>query len=182
MPDPEPRARLAHVALQVRDLPRMQRFYAEVLGLRVSDQGFAKGPGCEMVFMSADEAAHHQIVLMSGAPEQAGPSRVNHMAFKLGSLAGLRALRDRALALGATNLRPMDHGNAWSVYLTDPEGNTLEAFLDTPFHVPQPHGRRLDLDRPDAEILAETERACREDPGFLPRARWEEEHTTRLKT
>lgn len=168
----EPRARLSHVALQVRDLPKMQLFYTEVLGLRISDQGFAKGPGYDMVFMSADETAHHQIVLMSGASEGTGLSRVNHMAFKVGSLPALRVLRDRALALGATGVRPMDHGNAWSVYFADPEGNTLEAFLDTPFYVPQPHGRRLDLDQPDTEIVAETERACREDPGFLPRARW----------
>jgi catechol 2,3-dioxygenase len=179
---PEFRARLSHVALHVRDLPKMQRFYTEVLGLQVSDQGVARGAGCEMVFMSGSEAAHHQIVLMSGAPETSAPSRVNHMAFTVDSLAALRAVRDRALALGATGMRPLDHGNAWSVYFVDPEGNPLEALLDTPFHVPQPHGRALDLDQPDAAIVAETERACRQEPGFLPRAHWEEHHATRLKT
>ncbi|MBV1799807.1 VOC family protein [Siccirubricoccus sp. G192] len=179
---PDFHARLSHVALQVQDLPRMQRFYAEVLGLEVSDQGTARDLGCEMVFMSGSAAAHHQLVLMSGAPGQRAPSRVNHLAFAVDSLAALRAIRDHALALGATGMRQIDHGNAWSVYFADPEGNPLEAFLDTPFHVPQPHGRAFDLDQPDAVIIAETERACRQDPGFLPRTRWAEQHAARLGT
>jgi catechol 2,3-dioxygenase len=43
----------------------------------------------------------------------------------------------------------------------------VEAYLDTPFHVPQPHGEPLDLTRSDEEILRETEAACRADPGFM---------------
>jgi catechol 2,3-dioxygenase len=178
---PDFRARLSHVALHVRDLPLMQRFYAEVLGLEVSDRGVNR-LGFEMVFMSGSEAAHHQIVLMSGAPETTAPSRVNHMAFMVGSLAALRAVRDRALAMGATGMRPSNHGNAWSVYFADPEGNPIEAFLDTPFHVPQPHGRALDLDQPDEAIIAETERDFGQDPGFMPRSRWAEQHAARIKT
>ena len=51
----------------------------------------------------------------------------------------------RALDNGATDMRVTSHGNAWSCYFKDPEGNTVEAYLDTPFHVPQPHGEPLDL-------------------------------------
>ena len=36
-------------------------------------------------------------------------------------------------------------GDAWSVYSADPEGNGLEAYVDSPWHVAQPHGRPLDL-------------------------------------
>jgi catechol 2,3-dioxygenase len=64
-------------------------------------------------------------------------------------------------------MRVVSHGNAWSCYFKDPEGNTLEAYLDTPFHVPQPHGVALDLSKSDEEILAETEAHCRADPGFM---------------
>ena len=92
------------------------------------------------------------------------------------SLADLREVHRRALALGATEMRPVSHGNAWSIYFKDPEGNTVEAYLDTPFHVPQPHGKPLDLSKSDEEILRETEAACRKDPGFMPMtvssARW----------
>ena len=73
------------------------------------------------------------------------------------SLADLREVHKRALSLGATEMRPVSHGNAWSIYFKDPEGNTVEAYLDTPFHVPQPHGKPLDLAKSDEQILRETE-------------------------
>jgi catechol 2,3-dioxygenase len=66
-------------------------------------------------------------------------------------------------------MRTVSHGNAWSIYFLDPEGNRLEAYLHTPFYVPQPHGEPLDLAKSDAAILQETEAACAKDPGFMPR-------------
>jgi catechol 2,3-dioxygenase len=83
------------------------------------------------------------------------------------SLADLRVVHRLALDNGATEMRVISHGNAWSCYFKDPEGNTVEAYLDTPFHVPQPHGEKLDLEKSDAAILQETEAACRADPGFM---------------
>ena len=43
---------------------------------------------------------------------------------------------------------------------------------DTPWYVKQPHGDPLDLDRPDDEIWAETERIAKADPTFMPQAEW----------
>jgi catechol 2,3-dioxygenase len=108
--------------------------------------------------------------MVSGRPDTDGYNPINQISFTVGSLAELREVRDRALARGATALRQTSHGNAWSIYFRDPEGNTLEAYLDTPFHVPQPRGDALDLDQSDVEIIAATEAACRADPGFRPRA------------
>ncbi len=163
------RARLTHMGLYVRDLEAMTRFYADVLGLMVSDRGPGRTPGTEMAFMTADPECHHQVVMISGRPDIDGYNPINQISFHVGSLSELRQVRDRALSRGATALRQTSHGNAWSIYFRDPEGNTLEAYLDTPFHVPQPHGEALDLDQPDAAILAATEAACRADPGFRPR-------------
>ena len=39
----------------------------------------------------------------------------------------------------------MDHGNAWSLYFRDPEGNRLEVFCDTQWYVEQPCLEDLDL-------------------------------------
>ena len=167
---PALRARLTHMGLYVRDLEAMTRFYAEVLGLVVADRGPGRAPGTEMAFMTADPECHHQVVMISGRPDIDGYNPINQISFTVGSLSELRQVRDRALARGATALRQTSHGNAWSIYFCDPEGNTLEAYLDTPFHVPQPRGDALDLDQPDAAILAATEAACRADPGFRPRA------------
>jgi len=162
------RARLAHMGIYVKDRERMQRFYTEVLGLMVTDQGEGRG-GVHLTFMSASPANHHQVVLVTGRPDTGGFNPINQISFLVDSLADLREVHRRALALGATDMRPVSHGNAWSIYFKDPEGNTLEAYLDTPFHVPQPHGEPLDLAKSDAEIVRETEAACRKDPGFLPR-------------
>ncbi len=173
-------ARLTHMGLYVHDLERMVGFFTEVLGMIVADRGPGRTPGTEMAFLTADPACHHQVVLVSGRPDTAGYNPINQISFTVQSLAELRAVRDRGLARGASGLRQTSHGNAWSIYFRDPEGNTIEAYLDTPFHVPQPRGDAFDLDQPDAEILAATEAACRADPGFMLRSDYMREVAARL--
>lgn len=163
------RARLAHMGIYVKDREKMQRFYTEVLGLMVTDQGMGGVGGVHLTFMSANPANHHQVVLVTGRPDTEGFNPINQISFLVDSLPDLREVHRRALALGATEMRPVSHGNAWSIYFRDPEGNRVEAYLDTPFHVPQPHGEPLDLSKSDADILRETETACRASPGFMPR-------------
>ncbi len=160
------RARLAHVGIYAHDKPKLEHFYTTVLGLVVTDSGTARS-GIELTFLSASPGNHHQLVLVSGRPDTAGFNPINQISFMVDSLADLREVHGRALANGATDMRVTSHGNAWSCYFKDPEGNVVEAYLDTPFHVPQPHGEPLDLGKSDAEILRETEAACRADPGFM---------------
>lgn len=159
-------ARLAHVGIHAHDKPKLERFYTTVLGLMVTDSGKSRG-GMELTFMSADPGNHHQFVLVSGRPDTSGFNPINQISFMVDSLAQLREVHGRALENGATHMRVVSHGNAWSCYFKDPEGNTVEAYLDTPFHVPQPHGDPLDLSKSDDEILRETEAICRADPGFM---------------
>jgi catechol 2,3-dioxygenase len=159
-------ARLAHVGLYAHDKPKLEHFYTAVLGLVVTDSGIARS-GAELTFLSASPGSHHQLVLASGRPDTAGFNPINQISFMVESLADLREVHRRALDHGATDMRVISHGNAWSCYFKDPEGNVVEAYLDTPFHVPQPHGDPLDLSRSDAEILRETEAICRSDPGFM---------------
>jgi catechol 2,3-dioxygenase len=174
------RARLTHMGLYVRDLDRMVAFYTDVLGLIVTDRGPGRAPGSELVFMTAAPDCHHQVVLASGRSDTGDDTPINQISFTVRSLDELRAVRAQALAHGVTDLRQTSHGNAWSIYFRDPEGNTLEAYLDTPFHVPQPRGDALDLDQPDTAILAATEAACRADPGFRPRAEYMRQIAARL--
>ena len=68
---------------------------------------------------------------------------------------------------------PLNHGNALSVYFADPEGNTVEIYIDMPFYISQPHGDPLDLSQDDETILRETEAICRQDPSFMPIAQWQ---------
>jgi catechol 2,3-dioxygenase len=159
-------ARLAHVGIYAHDKPMLERFYSTVLGLMVTDSGTARS-GMDLTFMSANPGNHHQLVLVSGRPDTSGFNPINQISFMVDSLADLRVVHRRALDNGATGMRVVSHGNAWSCYFKDPEGNTVEAYLDTPFHVPQPYGEPLDLEKSDAEILRETEAACRAEPGFM---------------
>ena len=156
----------SHFGIFVTDLPRMVAFYTQVFGLTITDRGEGRTFKNELVFMSASPEQHHQLVLASGRPADATFSTVMQVSFKVPGLQDLRDIWKAAEARGATSIRGLNHGNAISIYLLDPEGNTVEAYLDTPFYVSQPHGDPLDLGKTDEEILRETEAACRRDPSF----------------
>ena len=163
------RARLAHMGIFVRDREKMVKFYTDVLGLMITDEGETSTGGVHLTFMSADPGEHHQVVLVTGRPEDSGFNPINQVSFLVESLGQLREVHRRALDRGATAMRTVSHGNAWSIYFLDPEGNRLEAYLHTPFYVPQPHGEPLDLEKSDDEILHATEAACAKNPGVMPR-------------
>lgn len=174
------RAKLAHMGIFVRDRAKMVKFYTDVLGLVVTDQGESSGAGAHLTFMSADPGEHHQVVLVTGRPEDTGFNPINQVSFLISSLTELREVHKRALANGATAMRTVSHGNAWSIYFRDPEGNRVEIFTDTPWHVTQPVREPIDLDRTEGAILAETEAFCRARPGFRPMAEWRREVAARL--
>lgn len=162
---------LSHFGIFVRDIDAMTRFYTQVFGLRLTDQGVGGTFKYQLHFLSGSATQHHQLVLAAGRTADA-PSTVMQMSFKVGVIDDLRRVRANALAAGASAMRGLNHGNALSIYFADPEGNTIEVYVDTPWYVPQPHGDPLDLDKPDAQIWAETEAACRADPAFEPVRQW----------
>ncbi|HMN82082.1 MAG TPA: VOC family protein [Burkholderiaceae bacterium] len=162
---------LSHCGIFVRDIERMSRFYREVFDLQETDRGPGITFSFVIAFLSSRSDQHHQLALASGRPADAA-STVMQISFKVASIDDLREARRRALARGATAMRGLNHGNALSIYFMDPEENTVEVYLDTPWQVRQPHGDPLDIDRPDPEIWADTERLCRADPTFEPAPQW----------
>jgi len=162
---------LSHFGVFCHDVDRMAAFYRDVFGMVETDRGQGITFPMKLVFLSSSPEQHHQLALASGRPAD-GESTVMQLSFKVQSLDHLREARSRALAHGATKMRGLNHGNALSVYYSDPEGNTVEVYLDTPWYVTQPHGDPLDLERTDDEIWADTERICRADPTFAPVADW----------
>jgi catechol 2,3-dioxygenase len=90
------------------------------------------------------------------------------MAFRSnGELDDLRALKKALEAdVQVTEIMPLNHGNAWSVYFRDPECNGVEVFIDTPWHVRQPQGEPLDLDRSNDEIFEATRAHFSKEPEF----------------
>jgi len=71
---------------------------------------------------------------------------------------------------GVEAIRPRNHGNAWSVYFQDPEGNGVEIFIDSPWHVAQPQGRPIDFGLSNDEITDRTEAEFRDEDQFGPLA------------
>jgi catechol 2,3-dioxygenase len=170
----------SHFGIFVTDIQRMTDFYTQVFGLVVTDRGQGRTFKSELVFMSASEDQHHQLVLASGRPVEATFSTVMQISFAVPSIQHIRDAKAAALERGATQMRGLNHGNALSIYFSDPEGNTVEVYIDTPFYVAQPHGDPLDLTLSDEEIMRQTEAICRADPTFMPVAQWRERFLSKV--
>ncbi len=122
---------LGHLVIRVRDLEKSERFYKEVLGLRVTN----KRPG-QMIFMSADEGVSHELALVPVGDDAPGPeaSRVGlyHFAWEMQSLDDLKSLystmKENDVEIGGIG----DHGISLGVYFFDPDGNEIEAYYEMP--------------------------------------------------
>ena len=83
---------------------------------------------------------------------------------------------------GVTEIAPVSHGNALSVYFRDPEGNRIELFVDTPWYVEQPLRIPMDLSLPDAELWKWAEDTARRLPGYRPVEEWRADLAARIRT
>jgi catechol 2,3-dioxygenase len=119
-------SKVGHLVLRVRDLPRSLAFY-EVLGLReVARRDFGEGP---MAFLSTGNA-HHDLALV----EADGPrgAALHHFALKVGdSTAELVQVRAELDAAGLVVHMALDHKVSQGLYITDPDGNLIELYVDS---------------------------------------------------
>jgi catechol-2,3-dioxygenase len=175
-----PRLTLAHATLAVKNLDDMLAFYQDVLGFHVTNQGDAPD-GIRLAFISQDPNNHHQIVLIeSKDASDHGFVLADHMAFRTGNLNDLRILRRALTSAGIDPILPICHGNAWSLYFNDPEGNGLECFVDSPYHVAQPFVQGFNLDQSDEDIAASTKALIESEPEFQTMTAWRASFVARL--
>lgn len=119
--------RIGRVALTVRDLDRVSRFYQDIIGLKLIDseaQGHRLGAGSTVLL----ELRHDPQARLADR-RQAG---LFHTAFLVPDRSALadwliHAANRRAALDGAS-----DHLVSEALYLTDPEGNGIEIYHDRP--------------------------------------------------
>jgi len=159
---------LSHFEIRTRDLPLMEAFYTGALGFLATD----RSADATMVFLSADPGEHHQIVLAQAADGDFASGSLDHLAFRVADLAALRRYHEALRGYGDLAVETVSHGTSWSVYFRDPEGNRLELFVDTPWHVAQPLRFPVDLSMPDDELIAWTRERISGHADFQPAADW----------
>ena len=120
---------LGHVVLKVRNLDRSAAFYRDVLGMKE----VMRYRGA-MAFFSFG-SNHHDLGLLQLGDQAALPSPYNlglyHVAFKVGdSLDELRECKAHLEQHGVQLVGMSDHGVSQSLYLTDPDGNEIELYVD----------------------------------------------------
>ena len=144
---------LGHIGLYVRDLERMTSFYRDFLGMQVTKQA----PG-RAAFLSSDpERVDHEIALMTGRPTQE-QHLIQQISLRVNTLDDLREFKRRILAEGYHIDQLVTHLSAIGCYFFDPEGNRTEVFWLTGRPSWIMIGIPIDIERPDAEIMADIER------------------------
>jgi catechol 2,3-dioxygenase len=121
---------LGHVVLRVTDLARSEAFYSGLLGLEVcarfDDQGM------KMTFFTLGN--HHDLAIseVSGAEDRSGgqAAGLDHVAFCIGT--SMEELKEANGVLGSAGIavNPSDHDVTRSLYFDDPDGNTIEFYVD----------------------------------------------------
>ena len=177
-----PALSFSHIGIYVRDLERMADFYSRVLGFAVSDRGELDTPHgkVSLVFLTRDPRDHHQIVLASGRPDSLPFNPINQISFRVQDFAGLRELHRAIQREPVSEISPVSHGNALSVYFKDPEGNRIELFVDTPWYVAQPLRLPMDMSLSDEALWRWAEETARRLPGYKPVEQWQTELARKL--
>lgn len=119
---------LRHVALQVRELEACERFYTDLLGMRVEWR-----PDPDNVYLTggADNLALHRI---PGPHADAARQRLDHIGFMLRDIGEVDAWHAFLTANGVTVVKaPRTHRDgARSFYCLDPDGNTVQIIYHPP--------------------------------------------------
>ena len=118
---------VGHVHLKVRDLATAVDFYAELLGLSVTERHDS------YAFLSWGDR-HHDVALQAVGPSASDPPAaavgLYHAAFEVDDPATLRRIHT-ALEEAGHAVTAVDHGISKALYFDDPSGNGLEVYLDT---------------------------------------------------
>jgi glyoxylase I family protein len=121
---------LHHLALRTHDLPRLERFYADVLGLRVSRRDPARGS----LWLAAGAVV---VMLEQAAAAELGPAEgsLDLVAFAVDPASPRPDLEAWRAHLAQAGI-PIEAETPFTLYFRDPDGRRLAvstyAFTPTP--------------------------------------------------
>ena len=137
LPAPAPIQQLHHYAYRAKDAEETRHFYEDILGLPMyhiiqSDIVPSTGEYCPYThfffrlqdgsFIAFFDLGNDEAAL----PSPNTPAWVNHVAFRVNTIAELEAMKTRLLAHGVEVLGVTDHHIFKSIYFFDPNGVRLE--------------------------------------------------------
>jgi catechol-2,3-dioxygenase len=131
---------LGHLVLYVRNLDRSASFYRDLLGWRqiIGGPDDAPLPFRAAAFSAPSGRTHHELLLIEVGEDAASlpPGRrvgLYHFGLKVGDSDD--ELRSALATLEANNVNVVgasDHTVTHSLYITDPDGNEIELYIDVP--------------------------------------------------
>ena len=128
MQRPEPTLGLRHVALQVREIEACERFYVDLLGMRVEWR-----PDPDNVYLTggSDNLALHRL---AGPHADASAQRLDHIGFMLKRIEQVDVWYEFLKGHGVRIAKePRTHRDgARSFYCFDPDGNTVQIIFHPP--------------------------------------------------
>lgn len=121
---------LGHVVFYVKSLERSLAFYRDLLGFQEIGTTFG---GAAAALTSG--RTHHELLLIEVGPAPGPPSGrrlgLYHIGIKIGdSLDQLRAAKKEVERAGVPISGMSDHTVSQSLYITDPDGNEVELYVD----------------------------------------------------
>jgi catechol-2,3-dioxygenase len=148
---------ICHVGIGAKDPAALAAFYRDVMGMTVvggSPAGHEQF-GASAFLSSRPDDENHEIAIFADP-------YFKHTAFKVKTLAELRAFYREIRERGLPIKMQLNHGCSLAFYFDDPEGNMIEVYWPTNVHNWQPYGDPIDLDASEDELRRDVERVARE--------------------
>ena len=136
-----------HVGIAAQNPEALANFYHEVLGLEIVGRGRMNGEGVRTSVFLGRQAG-------TAAPQMAiyADPAMRHTAFRVETLADLRALYQLIIDRSIPVRWSLNHGVSLAFYFDDPAGNLVKLYWPTGVAYPQPHGHPIDLTQSEAAL------------------------------
>jgi catechol-2,3-dioxygenase len=123
----------------------MAAFYRDVIGMQIVSN--IDDPVARMIFLSSRPSEEAHEIVFTSNPELA------HVAFKVETLADLRAFYQQIVEMGLPIKMAFNHGASLAFYFQDPEGKLIEIYWPADLTSKQTDSYPIDLTLPETTLL-----------------------------